>query len=112
MRSQRDRPLRRAAIDLNAGRTAWRLRGWRPHTIGSDDGWDVVLAGDVCYERAWPTVLAWLETLKARGAKILIGDPGRNYFPKARFEHLARYEVPVTRALEDAEIKTTNVWRM
>jgi predicted nicotinamide N-methyase len=71
--------------------------------IDSDHGWDVVLVGDAFYEKPLADrLLPWLETLKARGAKILIGDPGRNYFPKARFEHLARYEVPVTRALEDA----------
>lgn len=81
--------------------------------IGSDERWDVILVGDAFYEKPLADrLLPWLETLKARGARILIGDPGRNYFPKARFEHLARYEVPVTRALEDAEIKTTNVWRM
>jgi predicted nicotinamide N-methyase len=43
---------------------------------------------------------------------VLIGDPGRSYFPKERFELIASYEVPVTRALEDAEIKRTSVWRL
>ena len=47
----------------------------------------------------------------ARGATVLIGDPGRSYLPRERLEALATYEVPVTRALEDAEIKTTHVWR-
>ena len=43
---------------------------------------------------------------------MLIGDPGRSYFPKTGLERLAAYEVPVTRALEDAEIKKTGVWRL
>ena len=57
-------------------------------------------------------LLPWLETLAARGATILIGDPGRTYFPRGRFEHLAEYSVPVSRALEDSEIKRTSVWRL
>jgi predicted nicotinamide N-methyase len=43
---------------------------------------------------------------------VLIGDPGRSYLPKARLEAVATYEVPVTRALEDAEIKRSSVWRL
>jgi predicted nicotinamide N-methyase len=43
---------------------------------------------------------------------VLIGDPQRNYFPKGRFTAAAEYRVPVTRELEDAEIKRTCVWRL
>ena len=43
---------------------------------------------------------------------MLIGDPQRNYFPKGRFVSAAEYRVPVTRELEDAEIKRTSVWRL
>jgi predicted nicotinamide N-methyase len=49
--------------------------------------------------------------LDRRGAVVLIGDPGRSYLPTDRLEALAAYVVPVTRALEDAEIKRTSVWR-
>lgn len=52
-----------------------------------------------------------VSTLKARGADILVGDPGRSYMPKAGLEPLAVYEVAVTRALEDALVKRTTVWR-
>ena len=48
---------------------------------------------------------------KAAGAVVLIGDPRRSYFPKGRFTLLAEYQVPVTRDLEDSEIKNTSVWR-
>ncbi len=54
----------------------------------------------------------WLGALARRGADVLVGDPGRAYLPKAGLEALARYEVPVTRVLEDAEIKETTVWRL
>ncbi|MFC6051177.1 methyltransferase, partial [Methylobacterium hispanicum] len=43
--------------------------------------------------------------------RVLVGDPGRSYLPRARLEQLASYRVPVTRALEDAEIKESHVWR-
>ena len=43
---------------------------------------------------------------------MLIGDPGRSYLPREKLEKLAEYAVPVTRDLEDAEIKRTAVWRL
>lgn len=74
---------------------------------------DVILVGDLFYERQLADhVLALIEPAAAAGSLILIGDPQRNYFPKDRFEAVARYEVPVTRELEDAEIKRTAVWRL
>lgn len=73
---------------------------------------DVVLVGDLFYERQLADkVLALNDQALAHNLIVLIGDPQRNYFPKGRFEALAQYEVPVTRELEDAEIKRTAVWR-
>lgn len=72
-----------------------------------------MLAGDVCYERDMAgRVTEWLAGLAARGALVLIGDPGRSYLPKDRLECLATYAVPTTRELEDAEVKRTSVWRL
>jgi predicted nicotinamide N-methyase len=72
-----------------------------------------VLVGDVWYERETAErVTEWLARLHGRGALVLIGDPGRSYLPKDRLEALATYEVPVTRDLEDAEIKRSSVWRL
>ena len=80
--------------------------------IGQDRTWDVVLAGDIAYERdTAQAVSAWLETLHKRGALVLIGDPGRSYLARDKLETIATYSVPVTRALEDAEIKKSSVWR-
>lgn len=74
---------------------------------------DVILVGDLFYERQLAdNVLALIEPAAAAGSVILIGDPQRNYFPRGRFAEAARYEVPVTRELEDAEIKRTAVWRL
>ena len=72
---------------------------------------DVIFAGDVCYERPMTErVLAWLAAAHARGARVLIGDPGRTYFPREGLARLAEYAVPVTRELEDQEIKRSGVW--
>ncbi|OBQ95447.1 methyltransferase [Mesorhizobium sp. AA23] len=81
-------------------------------SIGTDDGWDLVLAGDVFYDKPLAERLTpWFTSLKARGADILVGDPGRAYLPKTGLQSLAVYQVPVTRVLEDAEVKRTTVWR-
>ena len=56
--------------------------------------------------------LAWLKDCRRAGIEVLSGDPKRTYFPKGAFDHLAAYQVPVSRELEDAEIKQTSVWRL
>jgi predicted nicotinamide N-methyase len=74
---------------------------------------DVVLAGDIFYERDTAArAFAFLERMALQGAAILVGDPGRTYLPKDRLEVRAEYEVPVTRDLEDAEIKRSKVWAL
>lgn len=101
-----------AAIPLNAQANGVSVTPVRADLIGQDQGWDTVLAGDICYERDLAArVTDWLFALNQRGATVLIGDPGRSYLPKDRLEKLAVYEVPVTRTLEDADTKRTSVWR-
>ena len=74
---------------------------------------DVVLVGDLFYERALAErVLAFVEAAAKGGAEVLVGDPRRSYFPGDRFRQVALYSVPVTRELEDAEIKRSAVWRL
>ncbi|MFC0632952.1 class I SAM-dependent methyltransferase [Brevundimonas balnearis] len=74
---------------------------------------EVILAGDVFYERPMAErVLAWLTAARRRGARVLVGDPGRSYFPKAGLTMLAEYTVPTTRELEDQEVKRTRVWAL
>jgi predicted nicotinamide N-methyase len=102
-----------AAIALNAEANRANVQAILADLVGRDDGWDVVLAADICYEREMAAcALDWLASLAARGAEVRIGDPGRTYLPKERLERIAKYDVPVTRELEDAEIKNTGVWRL
>lgn len=101
-----------AAIRLNAKTNGVVVDPIQEDLVGHDEGWDAVLAGDICYERDLAErVIDWLSTLCRRGATVLIGDPGRSYLPKDRLEPIATYQVPVTRSLEDADIKKTSVWR-
>jgi predicted nicotinamide N-methyase len=74
--------------------------------------WDVVLAGDVCYERPMAgRVFAWLERLAAAGRTIFLADPGRAYLP-AGLPEIARYAVPTTLELEDRKIRETRIFRL
>jgi predicted nicotinamide N-methyase len=80
----------------------------RPYT----GGFDTVLIGDLFYDRNLATLVqTFIDAALADGAVVLIGDPQRSYFPRDRFEKLASYAVPVTRELEDSEIKHSAVWQ-
>ena len=81
-------------------------------TGGLDRAADLILAGDVCYERAMAErVSAWLLQQARQGATVLLADPGRAYRPQDGLEELARYRVPTSRDLEDSETRETVVWR-
>jgi len=72
---------------------------------------DVILAGDICYEKPLAErVITWLTAAKAAGKTVLLGDPGRTYLPKTGLTLLAEYQVATTRELEDMEVKRTRVW--
>ncbi|HZW15437.1 MAG TPA: methyltransferase [Brevundimonas sp.] len=107
-------PFCAAAVALNADAngvtldfTAADLLGAPPPEV------EVICAGDVCYERPMTDrVLAWLAQAKANGTSVLIGDPGRTYFPREGLTFLAEYRVPTTRELEDQEVKRSSVWAL
>lgn len=72
---------------------------------------DIILVGDIFYEKPLAErALAWLRRCRAAGLDVLIGDPGRSYLPREALTAIAHHRVPVTRELEDAEIKNTAVW--
>ena len=101
-----------AAIEANAAENGVSIAPRLENLIGADEGWEVVLAGDVAYERDLAEEAAeWLSGLARRGATVLVGDPRRAYLPLDRLESVIEYSVPVTRELEDSEIKQTGVFR-
>ena len=100
-----------AAIRLNADANCADVTV-QGDVIGAPNRWDVVLAGDIAYEGDMAArCFAWLAELSRNGACVLIGDPGRTFLPKEKLREVASYAVPVTRALEDTDIKRTRVWR-
>ncbi|RKT19537.1 putative nicotinamide N-methyase [Streptomyces sp. 1114.5] len=107
-------PYAVTAIGLNAEANGVRVEGSLVDLVDGDGApAEVVLAGDVFYERAMAArFLPFLERAAARGATVIVGDPGRAYLPRDRFTALAAYQVPVVADLEDTAIKTTTVWRL
>ena len=78
-----------------------------------DPRWEVVSAGDVCYERPMADrVTGWLRGLAARGTLVLLGDPGRAYLPSEGLVERARYLVPSSRELEDRDTRDAVVWEV
>ena len=101
-----------AAIEANAAENGVLIVPRLENLIGADEGWEVVLAGDIAYEKDLAgAATEWLASLAGRGATVLIGDPRRSYLPLNRLDCVIEYAVPVTRELEDSEIKRTGVFR-
>ncbi len=73
-------------------------------------GWNVIFAGDVFYEKpmankVWP----WLKAAAAKGATVLVADPGRAYLPATSLTEIARYTVPTSLDLEDRLARETRI---
>jgi predicted nicotinamide N-methyase len=101
------------AAKLNAALNDVRVDVAADDLIGATVAHDVVLVGDLFYDRDLaPRVFDWLVSLERSGKTVLIGDPGRTYLPRDKLEQIAAYDIPVTRALEDAEIKRAAVWKL
>jgi predicted nicotinamide N-methyase len=106
-------PFACAAIFLNAAANGVEIAVASEDLIGAEAPEDVILVGDLAYERDLAArVFPWLARLAERGRTVLVGDPGRSYLPRADLEALATYTVPVTRELEDDAVKRSTVWRL
>jgi predicted nicotinamide N-methyase len=79
----------------------------------ADPRWDVVAAGDVCYEQPMAArVAGWLAALAGHGCLVLLGDPGRAYLPANRVRKRARYLVPTSHELEGRDTRDGVVWQV
>ncbi len=103
-----------AAITLNAEANGVSVKAVSADLVGRDlPGIDVVLAGDVCYEKPMAErVTAWLRGIAATGTLVLLGDPGRAYVPTSGLERVASYTVPTSLELEDRKTRETVIWRL
>lgn len=103
-----------AAIAANAALNRVSVEATTADLIGTaDPRWEVVAAGDVCYERPMAVrVTEWLRALAGTGRRVLLADPGRAYLPAIGLRELARYRVPTSRELEDCENREAVVWEV
>lgn len=105
-------PWAKTAVRLNAALNTVSVSFTGEDLIGRSVDVDVILAGDVFYDSDFARALvAWFGVMAENGCLVLVGDPGRSYRPTEHLEALATYEVPVTRVLEDSDVKKTTVWR-
>lgn len=105
-------PLAAAAIDLNAAANGLPAPVRLDNVGGTATTADVVVAGDVWYERKLADLVsAYFDQVAAAGAEVLTGDIGRRYFPRGRYECVASYAVPASTALEGRELLSASVWR-
>ena len=78
-----------------------------------DSRWEIVTAGDVCYEQPMAErVTGWLRRLASGSRLVLLGDPGRTYLPTDGLRECARYHVPTSRELEDRELRDGVIWEV
>jgi predicted nicotinamide N-methyase len=110
-------PYGRAAVTANAADN-----GVGPVTVVGDlldeepdVAVDVVLAGDVCYDREMTArVLPFLGKAWLGGAAVYLGDPGRPYVPKEGLIEVATFDVADTEPspAQPAQVRRTTVWRL
>jgi predicted nicotinamide N-methyase len=106
-------PYAAAAQEMNAKANGIQVTTLMADLLDGETDADVVLAGDVCYERDLSDrMLAFLARAQARGARVLLGDPGRTYLPRERLAEVASYDVPTTLVLEDQQTKRTTIWTL
>ena len=107
-------PCAAAAIALNAALNQAQIEVTIADVLAAaDPGWEVVAAGDVCYERAMAgRVVPWLRRLAANGALVLLADPGRAYLPRTGLAERGRYRVPTSREIEDCDVREAIVWEV
>jgi predicted nicotinamide N-methyase len=106
-------PLAHAATRLNARLNKVAVAEAPGDVVGAPCRWDTVLAGDVCYEAPMTHhILPWLRGMAVAGAEVWLADPGRAYVPRNGLEEMARFQVPVTRELEDRDIREVILSRL
>lgn len=105
-------PLAGAAVRLNAAVNDVRVTTTINDVVGSACRWDVVLCGDIFYERPMTAhIRPWLQAL-ATQAVVWVADPGRAYLPTDGMDVFAHYRVPTSLELEDAAERVVGLYRV
>ncbi|CCG42925.1 class I SAM-dependent methyltransferase [Magnetospirillum molischianum] len=106
-------PIACAAIALNAELNGVQVELVEGDLVGAACRWDLVVAGDVCYEAPMTAhILPWLKNLAASGAKVILADPGRAYLPRIGLRRLADYSVVTSLELEDRNLREVSIYTL
>lgn len=106
-------PMAAAVIPMNAALNGVAVEVLCEDVVGGDCRWDVVVAGDVCYERPMTEyIFPWLKRLAAAGALVIMADPGRAYLPKHGLLEIARMSVATSLELEDRTEREVVVYKL
>lgn len=74
-------------------------------------GFDLVLVGDLLYERELADrVVPFLSRCREAGIAVLIGDPGRGFLPLARLRRIADHGIPKVDEDEDSPTMPSGVF--
>lgn len=75
------------------------------------DDIDVVLAGDVFYDRSLSLrSMRWFRELATGGKPVIVGEAGRYHRPKADLMPRGAYDIAETAEIEDDGVRHTNVY--
>lgn len=106
-------PLAIAACRVNAALNGVELVLPRDDVVGAACRWDIILAGDVCYEAPMTAhILPWLRAMAASGAEVWLADPGRAYLPRDGLSPLGSFRVPTSLELEDRTERIVTIARL
>ncbi|WP_027285332.1 class I SAM-dependent methyltransferase [Rubritepida flocculans] len=106
-------PIAAEAVRLNAALNGVAVESLAQDVVGQPARWDVILAGDVCYEAPMTAhILPWLRAMAAAGVRVLLADPGRAYLPREGLAPLSRHAVPTSLELEDRTLREVTIARL
>lgn len=106
-------PIAAEAVRLNATLNGVTVESLAEDVVGQPPRWDVILAGDVCYEAPMTAhILPWLRAMAAAGVRVLLADPGRAYLPREGLEPLSRHAVTTSMELEDRTLREVTIARL
>jgi predicted nicotinamide N-methyase len=106
-------PFSLEAIAANAELNEVRVGTIQGDVIGSPPRWDVILAGDLWYERFLADrVTEWLTRMALEGTTVLFGDGNRAFFPRGSMEEIERYAIKAPESFDRDGIGLTKVWRV
>ncbi len=107
-------PTAAAAAALNAELNGVQLDITSRDLVGDlSRDWDVVLAGDMVYDAGESErSTTWLVDLKARGARVIVGDPDRGFLDTDVVDRLATYDAPADNDCDGTRTVPTGVYEV